>query len=396
MTSKQFNEKYHLQDINAKWFVDEKKKKKDDVQVVGKVTTMSKDIFKRFFSNKWNWLFLSILIILLLFTIIIPLVSRYSELGAISKAKNNDIRLLKPTWTGTQTKTFLISIPQWNNPTWVPTAGSIAGHWSWPHGAPNLPFDPANVGKDGISVIQSTGQVKVIVKNTIVDSHTLILGTDEVGRDVWTRLWIGTAWSLKLALLVSITETIIGVAIGVWIGFHVGKATDTIVMRIIEIFKSTPVLLWMILFATILGTGFWSIALVLILVGWTGPIWAARLFTIKVKDRDFILAAEVTGVSKFGRIYKHILPNIMGRLMVSFVLRVPAVIFFEATLIFLGMSVGVEGAATLGNLIQSGRSHIVEQVYYVLGPVTVILLLTISLQQLANGLRDAFDPKISG
>ncbi|TCG10927.1 ABC transporter permease [Mycoplasma todarodis] len=377
MTSAEFNKEYNLQDINAKWFVVEEVKEKDDVQVVGKASTMSKDIFKRFFSNKWNWLFLSIVLIILALTIIVPLVSRYSELDPISKTKSNDIRLLQPTWAGNQTKVFLISIPEWNNG----------------HGA-SLPFDTNNI--ESVSVIQSTGQVKVTVLNTLVKSHNIILGTDEVGRDVWTRLWIGTAWSLKLALLVAITETIIGVAIGVWIGFHVGKATDTIVMRIIEIFKSTPVLLWMILFATILGTGFWSIALVLILVGWTGPIWAARLFTLKVKDRDFILAAEVTGVTKFGRIYKHILPNIMGRLMVSFVLRVPAVIFFEATLIFLGMSVGAEGAATLGNLIQTGRSHILEQVYYVLGPVIVILLLTISLQNLANGLRDAFDPKISG
>ncbi|NQZ29137.1 MAG: ABC transporter permease [Mycoplasmatales bacterium] len=396
MTSAEFNKEYNLQDINAKWFVIEEMKEKDDVQVVGKASTMTKDIFKRFFSNKWNWLFLTIIFVILMLTIIVPLTSRYSELGPISGTRGNDIRLLKPTWAGEQTKDFMISIPEWNNPDWVPKSGNVAGHWSWPKGAPNLPFDPANVGHDGVTVIKSTGQVRITVLNTMVNSHNLILGTDEVGRDVWTRLWIGTAWSLKLALLVAITETIIGVGIGVWIGFHVGKATDTIVMRIIEIFKSTPVLLWMILFATILGTGFWSIALVLILVGWTGPIWAARLFTLKVKDRDFILAAEVTGVSKFGRIYRHILPNIMGRLMVSFVLRVPAVIFFEATLIFLGMSVGAEGAATLGNLIQTGRSHILEQVYYVLGPVIVILLLTISLQNLANGLRDAFDPKISG
>ncbi len=377
MTSAEFNKEYNLQDINAKWFVVEEVKEKDDVQVVGKASTMARDIFKRFFSNKWNWLFLAIILVILLLTIIVPLVSRYQERIAISETKSNDIRLLQPTWAGGQSKVFLISIPEWNN-----------GHGT------SLPFDTKNV--ESVSVVQSTGQVKIVVKNTMVNSHNLILGTDEVGRDVWTRLWIGTAWSLKLALLVAITETFIGVAIGVWIGFHVGKATDTIVMRIIEIFKSTPVLLWMILFATILGTGFWSIALVLILVGWTGPIWAARLFTLKVKDRDFILAAEVTGVTKFGRIYRHILPNIMGRLMVSFVLRVPAVIFFEATLIFLGMSVGAEGAATLGNLIQTGRSHIMEQVYYVLGPVIVILLLTISLQNLANGLRDAFDPKISG
>ncbi|CAM9114687.1 ABC transporter permease [Mycoplasma marinum] len=373
MTSKEFNIRYNLSEINEKWFSADDGIKKEEIQVAGKPSTVAKDIFKRFFSSKTNIVFLLIVLTIILLSIIVPHVSRYHETEAISGSKTTDIKLLKPTWQGTQTNVLFLSPQEWNNGNNKFVTNPVSHEW-----------------------IPSVGQWKIIVKNTSADGHNLILGTDSVGRDIWTRLWIGTAWSLKLAITAAVIETFIGVSIGVYIGFHIGKALDTIVMRFIEIFTSVPSLLWLILLTTIAGTGFGSILLALVIVGWAGPVWSARMFTIKVKDQDFILAAEATGVSKAGRIYKHILPNILGRLLVSFVLRIPSVIFFEVTLIFLGLSVGGAESATLGRLINLSRAYIFVQPFYILGPTIVILLLTVSLQILANGMRDAFDPKITG
>ncbi len=117
---------------------------------------------------------------------------------------------------------------------------------------------------------------------------------------------------------------------------------------------------------------------------------------MKVKDAEFVKAAEAAGVSRSGRLFKHILPNVIGRLMVSFVHRIPAVIFFETTLIFLGLNVGEGGQSTIGNLIQDARTSQAMDlnITYLLSIVFFLLTLIVSMQIIANGLRDAFDPKI--
>ncbi len=373
MTTQEFNRKYNLQTINPKWFKIQTDKKEKEIQITGKPSKVWKDIARRFFTNKWNIIFGTITLIIILLSIIVPLTSHYSETKSITAATPSKIGLLHPSWLGVQKEVRYLSPAEWN-----------VGH-------------PSNIKEKEIIEYVWLKQAmlwKVTLINKAATGHQLILGTDSIGRDVWTRLWIGTGWSLKLSITVAIIETLIGVSVGIYVGYHVGKALDTIVMRIIEIFTSVPPLLWLILLTTIMGANFGTMVLALTIVGWAGPVWAARMFTIKVKDQDFILAAESVGVSKVGRIFKHILPNILGKLLVSFVLRIPAVIFFEATLIFLGLSVGGADAATLGSLINGGRAVIFEQPFFILGPTLVILLLTISLQIMANGLRDAFDPKI--
>lgn len=372
---KNFESQYDLKEINKDWFKplsEEESEARGNISLAGKTTKVWKDVLKAFFKNKWNVIFLSIFILIVIMAIVIPMTSIFTVDGKVGASRLDNIKLLKPYW-----------VPGYDQIDYVGPITAIG-----------TTIDPSDIISQ--TQIGTSDQWHIIYHNKY--AAQTIMGTDSAGRDVWTRLWASTAWSLALAFLVAIIETIIGVSVGIYVGFNAGKRQDTIIMRIIEIFGSIPSLIWMMVFAMVIGTGFWSIAFVLILVGWVGPVYSARMFTIKVKDAEFIKAAEAIGVSSAGRLFRHILPNISGRLLVSFVHRIPAVIFFEASLIFLGLHVGGDSAISLGNMINDGRifDTMMTQPFYVGSVSVVILLITISLQIVANGMRDALDPKIVG
>ena len=378
---KNFNIKYNL-DVNSNSFKfltsEQIKEKMDSQQMLGKKQRMSTDIIKRFFSNKWNIIFTIILLILISLTIIAPLVSRYNSQDPVSQSTIEGIKLLRPQWQ-----------KDWNH---VTETYSLEEYFEYFNDVGG-PFDKNDV----ISTKDIITPDSVYKEVTFVNKYAIrtFLGTDTIGRDVWTRLFSSIQWSLSLAFFVAIIETIIGTIIGIWIGFHVGSRIDNVLMRFVEIFNSVPSLLWMFIFAMLFGTSFFSMAIVLIITGWVGPLYVARMFTLKVKEAEFIKAARSIGVSKRGVLFKHILPNIVGRLLVSFVHRIPAIIFFETTLVFLGMKVGGENAASIGNFIQEARSiEVIRQnLMFPLSITFFLLFFVTSLQIIANGIRDAFDPK---
>lgn len=376
---KAFEEQYSLTDINKDWFKPVSEEELDSRKVIslaGKNTKVWKDVVKAFFKNKWNVIFSLIFVTILIMAIIVPLVSKYSASEPVTGASQAMLRLRKPSW-----------VDGWDVDTWIG----------------NVNFQTPPWGSDMSNVISQTpvaggnGDILYTYHNPYIPET--VLGTDTVGRDVWTRLWAATAWSLSLAFIVAIVETLIGVTIGIYAGFNAGKRSDTLIMRVVEVFGSVPTLILMMLFSMIIGTGFWSIAFVLILVGWIGPVYSARMFTMKVKDAEYIKAAEAIGVSSAGRLFKHVLPNISGRLLVSFVHRIPSVIFFEASLVFIGLRVGGHDSLSLGIMITDSSEQLgtmFSQPFYVGSVTMVILLLTISLQIIANGMRDALDPKVIG
>lgn len=382
-----FNKQYKTNDVNLNSFdfiTKEEFKEKETKQLSGKVQSVWKDVIKRFFKNKWNVLFSIVLITLFSMVIIVPIVSEFNAKDPVSNAATESISFTKPDW-----------MDKWNlnHQTY-----DLSDYYKYYNNNGVGPFDKSLV-ISATPVVDAHGNtismtVDYVNKYAI---HT-VMGTDSIGRDVWTRLFAGARWSISLALIVATVETIIGTVIGIYLGYHVGKATDTVVMRFIEIFKSVPGMLWMFIFTMVIGTSFMSMAFVLILVGWVGPVYTARMFTLKVKDAEFIKAAQSIGVSETGILFKHVLPNIIGRLLVSFVHRIPAVIFAETTLVFLGMPVGGEDKLSIGNLIADARSleAIRLNIMYAVSISIFLLTLTISLQIIANGIRDAFDPKTSG
>lgn len=388
MTKNQFknlnSEFDHLNKMNPKLFQKisfEEVKARERQSLSGKNQSIWRDITKRFFKNKWNIFFLLVILCLVTMIIVVPILSKFSATAPISEATEEVIRFQKPYW-----------VKDWNH---IEEQVNIDDFNSWVSRDDFGKFDKNDVISKTV-ITNMDGQITgFLVKYVNRYATPTLLGTDSIGRDVFIRLFLGARWSLSLAFSVAFIETVIGIVIGIYVGFHVGRKIDTIIMRFIELFQSVPALLWLFIFTLLIGNSFSSMLFILILVGWVGPVYSARMFTLKVKDAEFIKAAESIGVSKFGRLFRHVLPNIVGRLLVSFVHRIPAVIFFETTLVILGVQIGGDNQISIGNLVQESRDStaIHNNIYYVLSLCFFFLSFTVSLQILANGIRDAFDPK---
>lgn len=355
---------------------------KSNQDISGQPVSTGVLILKKLFKNPYVVIASLIFCTLLLTAFIAPLVSQYDEYNAISSGKTSLLSFLNPSWVNGGFSSRAI----------------VDGDDNFLKDLINEKIiDPQRL-KDFIDV-SSTGSMVLrfnpwaYLNNLDNTHHFSILGTDSIGRDIWTRLWIGTRQSLILAFAVVLVETIIGVILGAYIGFHAGSKIDTFAMRIVEIIRSVPSLIWFILLIFILPGGFLTLFLALALVGWTIPLARTRIQIIKIKDAEFIKASESIGTSKNGLIFKHALPNIVGKLLTGIVLRIPIIIFMESSLAFLGLSPS-PNAASLGNLINDAKSYI-QYWWYLLAPTTVILLITISLQIIGNGLHDAFDPQTS-
>ena len=386
ITAAQFNTKYNV-DVNKNSFnfiTPQEMKSKEKVQLSGKIQSVWKDVFKRFFKNKWNIVFFAIFIVIISMIIIVPMVVKNPANQQVSNSVMGQIRFSRPSW-----------INGWNHETQDMSIAKFLNYYK--HDGIGI-FDKKDVLSHVFNKDAAGHNIGVHVEFINKFATKTFMGTDSVGRDVWSRLFSGARWSLSLALIVATVETIIGTTVGIYIGYHVGGRVDTISMRVIEIFKSVPSLLWMFIFALVIGTSFSAMAFVLILVGWVGPVYTARMFTLKVKDEEFIKAAKSLGVSQTGVLFRHVLPNVVGRLLVSFVHRIPAVIFAETTLVFLGMPVGSGDGLSIGNLIQDARTlnAISNNIMYALSISIFLLTFSVSLQIIANGIRDAFDPKTEG
>ncbi|WP_128008385.1 ABC transporter permease [Mycoplasma sp. ATU-Cv-508] len=349
-------------------------------EVPGQPTTNVKQVLKRFFFNPYATIALIVLTAIVLMALIVPFTSQYSEMGAISNGKSGLISFLPPNWLngGQNIKTITGSDDSFLQD--LINEGIIDANdlqryiHVGPSGEMYVSYNPWSY-----------------LNNLDGTNHNLILGSDAVGRDIWTRLWIGTRQSLLLGLMVALVEATIGIVVGAYIGFHAGSRVDNFLMRIIEVISSVPAIIWFIVLMFIFPPSFWTMFLALVVVGWTAPVARTRVFIIKVKDSEYIKAAESIGVSQGGLIFYHALPNILGKLLVGVVLRIPAVIFTEAALAFLGLAPSIQ-RATLGNLINDAKGYI-EHWWYLLAPTMVILTITISMQLVANGLHDAFDPR---
>ena len=385
-----FNKEYNLENFNTKWFqkthVSNEEKKINKNTIPGKPTKIWKDITKRFFKNKWNIFFIFTLSLVVLLIAFGGVMSKYSSTDAVSNVSIDGIKYLRPT-----------NVPL-----------SVTGELSDLKNAININIDVqgdhlvgmgefANHIKSSTFHANPSGTGVWTMTYTRIAHVRTLLGTDEVGISVFARLVSSTRYSIGLAVLVTTIESIIGTIIGLYLGYNAGKFLDTYFMRVIEVFTVVPALLVISILVLIFGQTFWSMVLALILIGWVGPVYVARMFTIKVKDSEFIKASQSLGASQNRIIFRHILPNIIGRVTVGFVHRIPSIIFIESTLIFLGIPVGGDAKNTLGNMLSQSRSidAMTANPFYLLAPALVILTFTLSLQIIANGLRDAFDAKVS-
>jgi oligopeptide transport system permease protein len=218
------------------------------------------------------------------------------------------------------------------------------------------------------------------------------LGTDSLGRDIFTRLWKGTQVSLYIAFLAAAIDMIIGVLYGAVSGF-VGGKTDTIMQRITEILVGIPNLVVVILMIIVLNPGILSITIALTITGWVGMARVVRAQVLKLKQQEYVLAARTLGLSNFKIIGKHLIPNLAGVIIINTMFTIPNAIFFEAFLSFIGLGLQPP-LASLGTLIDEGFKVLQLYPYQMIIPAIIISLIMICFNMVADGLRDALDPKM--
>ncbi|MDN6730032.1 MAG: ABC transporter permease [Alkalibacterium sp.] len=266
----------------------------------------------------------------------------------------------------------------------------IAGHESM---APRIPV-LENLGVfDGSETLKtSTGELVVNKYETIEGGGEVYhwFGTDVLGRDLFTRTWIGTRISLYIALVAVIVDVFIGMSYGMISGYYGGKV-DNIMQRSVEVLNGIPNLVVVTLLIIVLKPGLMSITLAIAITGWIGMSRVSRASMLKLKESEYVLAARTMGAKDISIMYKDILPNIFSQLLIMSMFSIPSAIFTEAFLAFVGIGIPVP-MASLGSLISENFKSLTTHFYMIVPPVLVLALLMLSFNLLADGLRDALDP----
>ena len=220
------------------------------------------------------------------------------------------------------------------------------------------------------------------------------LGTDSIGRDMWTRLWRGSRVSLAIGIFAVLINMIIGVVYGSISGYY-GGWVDMIMQRIIEVIGGIPSLVLIILFVMYLGSGIVPFILAMVLTGWIGMSRMIRAQFYKYKGQEYVLASRTMGAKDKTLIFRHILPNAIGPIITQATLAVPGAIFTESFLSYLGLGIGAP-EPSIGVLLAEGQKALLEYPHLTLFPAIIISLLMLSFNLFGNGLRDAFDPTLRG
>jgi len=216
-------------------------------------------------------------------------------------------------------------------------------------------------------------------------------GQETTGKDYFALTMRGTQQSLLVAFSVGIGSTIIGVAVGAAAGFYRGWI-EAILMRMTDLFIVIPLLILAAVIAKSLGGGIWGMAFVLSILVWTGLARLVRGEVLSLREREFVTAAEAIGTGSVRIIFKHILPNAIGTIIVSATLTIATAILLETALSFIGYGINPPDSS-LGQLISTYQTAFLTRPWLFWWPGLTILAIAFSVNFLGDGLRDAFDPR---
>ncbi|MBN0919232.1 ABC transporter permease [[Mycoplasma] gypis] len=419
MENNSFNAKYKISQELSDKFVFSDAGSRSNSNIAGKPKKMILEIIKRFFKNPYVTISFLAFIALLLCSIIFPAISKFSPNSEVAKDNVNMLQYLPPSYAPMKTLVLNPSdepLTTYNKilkliekyPTYKPyfaglldtaskTFDGYTGQYSFTFNAYKMYDASVLLTKINLEHANNGNQVisdaKLTELSNSVPSFSLLLGSDSYGRDIWTTSWYATSESIKIALITAITQTIIGVSIGAFLGFKVGTKIDTIAMRVIEIFLAPPSLIWMLLFVSIFGISNTALILSLVITGWAWPVSSTRMFIITVKDEEYITAAKSIGAKTGRQVFYHALPAILGKIATSFVRTIPSIILSIASLAFLGFYRDAN-SVNLGQLLLESSQQAASNVWILLLPSLILLTLSLTLQFVALGVHDALDPKV--
>ena len=217
-------------------------------------------------------------------------------------------------------------------------------------------------------------------------------GTDNLGRDVFSRMVYGSRVSLSVGFIAVFIALVIGVFLGGLSGYY-GGWVDNVVMRVVEIMYCFPVFFLIMMVITFLGPNIANVMIVIGLTSWAGLCRLVRAEFLTLRERDFVSSAKVQGVSDMRIIMRHVLPNAMAPVYVSATLSVGGAILIESALSFLGLGVQIP-TPSWGNILTAGKNYIDYAWWLTLFPGLAIFLTVLSFNLIGEGLRERLDPKL--
>ncbi|MFW5438724.1 ABC transporter permease [Paenibacillus apiarius] len=250
----------------------------------------------------------------------------------------------------------------------------------------------------GPSLLPHSPSAQSLTRTNLPPSAEHWFGTDDLGRDVWTRTWAGARISLTIGFAAAAIDLVAGILVGGVSGYMAGRGrlgdrVDGILMRIVEILYSIPYLLVIILLLVIMKPGIVTMIIALSITGWVGMARVVRGQILQLKQQEYVLAAQKLGTSHARIIFKHLLPNAAGIIIVNLTFTIPAAIFSESFLSFLGLGVQAP-AASWGTMANDSLGVILSgQWWRLFFPGLMISLTMFAFNAFGDGLQDVLDPR---
>ncbi len=236
------------------------------------------------------------------------------------------------------------------------------------------------------------GEEELVTSKTMLNNKYWF-GTDQLGRDIYSRVMYGARISLTVAFVATLVNFIIGVFYG-GISGYIGGTVDNVMMRIVDIISTVPLLIYVILIQVFFNqTGLFTICLALGIVFWVRMARLVRGQILSIKEQEYILAARTIGASTGRILSRHLIPNAMGPIIVSLAMSIPSAIFTEAFLSFIGIGIAVP-VASWGTMAQEATQNLNAYPYQLFFPALFISATVLAFNFLGDGLRDALDPRL--